>query len=453
MAEVPSPCSAVPFRILAAACGLYLTLAGCMPVPVSTVPLHPRQERPAAAETPEAENYGSFSSPAFDAGGTRLAVYDSGRDAIRIFAIPELTEIRSMTPARRPRRLSFSPGSRYLIIEAWQGWIEDTLKGRGKNFSSHIDVNAPEAILDNIQRVQIWDLLSGQTIPDLRCDSEAITRPQGGWLWASDWVITPGFRSSPLLEAHFTADETEFCTLCGDGVRQRWDSRTWKRLEDIKAPPFWAALTSLATVEWMANDNPASVAPDGQTVILRMRDKHFGFPTIALWDTRNDQFRHIMEECASRLLPDQALSRDRGRIAVVCNSGIGHAVRVWDLGSDREYFLEGNDFGFVAGLPVITRGGVALSPDGSHLAVALLGQMEALLPNILMVPAGVERSDLRLWNVDQGKELACVAIDEQVGRISYFAGVDVLFSPDSKLLAVAGRKLRIYRVEDLAGTH
>lgn len=130
---------------------------------------------------------------------------------------------------------------------------------------------------------------------------------------------------------------------------------------------------------------------------------------------------------------------------------MGHAIRAWDLGLAQEITLHDAEFGFVEG-PVIRGEGVALSPDGQYLAVALLNLNEGLLVTPLpTVGAIASRSDLRLWHLEGGKELVAVSLDEQAVRANYFRGVDLAFSPDSKMLAVGGRQIRLYRVSDLAG--
>ena len=432
------------------ACLLFLTIAasGCLPIPVSTVPLHPREERTVAVESAQSENCGTFSSPVFDASGALLAVYDSGSNLVRIFQSSDLTPVNSLKPTRRPRRLSFSPNGNFLVIEAHQGWVDDYLSKKGSS-SSRVYIDSPEAIRDDIQRAEVWNLRTGQTVPDLRCDAVTTSEPEGGWLWARRWAITPGYRSSALLEAHFSADETEFSMLCWDGVQQRWDSRTWERIENIPSPLFWDLLMGLTTAKWLAGNDTASRSADGRLVVLRVREKSFGFGTIYLWDRNASQAQRLPGECASRLQPVYALSHDGRRTVVVCNKGLGHSVRAWDLGSGQEIPLRSADFGLTRGAPNIRGEGVALSPDGRYLAVALLGQLETLLPNVLLIPAGISRSDLRLWSLDEGKELVSVPIDDLVLYSDYFRGVDLAFSPDSMNLAVAGKRLRIYRLRDL----
>lgn len=237
--------------------------------------------------------------------------------------------------------------------------------------------------------------------------------------------------------------------LCWNGVRQRWHGRTWERLEDLP-PPFWEAALGLTSAVWLAGNDVAARSVDGRIALLRIREKRFGFGTLYLWDQNTSLARELPGECASRLQPVHALSRDGKRMVAACNQGLGYAIRAWDLDVGREFPLKDAEFGFAGGLPTLTGGGIALSPDGRFLAVTLLAQMVALLPNVLLIPAGIERSDLRLWDIDLGKEMVTIPIDALVRSTGYFGGVDLAFSPDSQTLAVAGRKLRIYRLRDLA---
>jgi hypothetical protein len=81
--------------------------SGCLPVPVSTVPFHPREARPIMAELAQSENSGVFSSPVFDSAGGLIAVYDSGINRVRIMSSSDLSPVNSLKPTRRPMRLSF----------------------------------------------------------------------------------------------------------------------------------------------------------------------------------------------------------------------------------------------------------------------------------------------------------------------------------------------------------
>jgi WD40 repeat protein len=428
-----------------------LALSGCVPIPVSTVPLHPREQRPIAVETAPAENAGTYSSPAFDRSGALLAAYDSGGDRVRIFRSADLTLVDSLKPARRPRRLSFSPSGQFLVIEAHQGWVERYLKQGA--LPQGVDIASPEAIRDDIQRVEVWNPRTGRTIPDLSCDAVSTTEPEGGWLWAKNKAITPGYRSSAILEAHFSADEKTLSMLCWNGVRQRWDSGTWKRIEDLPPPPFWDAMMGFTTAQWLAGDDASTRSVDGRIAILRVRQKNFGFPTTYIWDRDTSLARQLPGDCATRLQPIYALSRDGNRIVTVCNKGLGHAIHAWDLGAGQELPLQGAEFGFARGAPTIRGEAVALSPDGRYLAVALLDLAETLLVGPMPTMAGsISRSDLRLWRLDGGREQVAVPIDELVGHADYFRGVDLAFSPDSARLALGGRRLRIYRLSDLGGT-
>jgi WD40 repeat protein len=429
---------------------LILATTGCVPVPVSTVPLHPRQERPVSAESVTSPNSGIYSALAFDASGTLLAAYDSGEDRVRILRGADLTTARSLEPSRWPRRLGFSPGGGFLVIETHQGWVEDFLRTGTSWPGAPIDSAA--AFLDDIQRVEVWNLRTGQTTPNLSCDAVGVSEPVGGWLWAKNMAIAPGYRSSAILAAHFSADERIFSVLCWNGVRQRWDSGTWTRLADIPPPPFWNDLMGLTTASWLAQDAAASQSADGRIAILRVREKSIGFPTTYLWDQGTTLARPLPGDCATRLQPVQALSRDGNRIVAVCNKGIGHAIRAWDLAVGREFPLRDAEFGFSRGAPVVRGAGVALSPDGRHVAVALLEQVEALVAGPLPTAGfAISRSDLRFWSLDSGKELVALSLDDMVVAGDYFRGVDLAISPDSAMLAVGGRRIRLYRMNDLTG--
>jgi WD40 repeat protein len=185
-------------------------------------------------------------------------------------------------------------------------------------------------------------------------------------------------------------------------------------------------------------------------VVLRVREKSVGFGTVYVWDRNETRTQTLPGECASRLLPVYALSDDGRRLVVVCNTGLGHSFRVWDLGSGQVIPLANADFGLFRGDPIIRSEGVALAPDGRYLAVALLELTEALLVLPLPAPLAISRSDLRLWDVDAGQELISVPIDDLVFSSDYFRGIDLAFSPDGEMLAVGGRRLRIYRLSDLA---
>lgn len=425
--------------------GKALAISGCIPVPVSTVSLHPREDRPFAVETVPAASHGTFSCPVYNSDATLLAVFNSGSNLVEVLRSSDLSTVKNIKPKRRPRHLSFSSNDQFLVVVTHSDWIDDVLKNRPAP-APHVDIDSPEAIKDDIQKAEIWDLQTGEAVAEIRCDTVQTSQPEGGWLWARRWAISPGYRRSALLEAHFSADDKEFSVLCQDGVQQRWDSHTWNRLEDIPAPRLWNALMGFSTAKWLA---PSNRLNDGRIALLQIREN-----TLYLWNQNKSQTISLSGGCTSRLMPPvYAFSRDGGRIVVVCDKDLGDAVRVWDLGSGKELPLENAEFGFSGGIPSLRGESVVLSPDGRYLAVALLGQMEALLPNVLLVPATLSRSDLRLWDVDLGRELISMPIDELDAGQSQFRGsllgVDLTFSPDGKTLAVAGRRLRLYRIKDL----
>jgi hypothetical protein len=425
-----------------------LAVSACVPVPLSTVALHPRQQLAAAAESAPAEGSGLFSALAFDASGALLAVYDSGADRVQLLRGSDLTKTDSRQPRHWPRRLSFSPQGQFLVLEAHQGWVEDFLQHG--SLPSGADINSPAAMRDDVQRAEVWNLRTGQTTQDLACDAVSTSEPQGGWLWARDKAITPGYRSSAILTVYFSRDEREFLMLCWNGVRQRWDTSSWTRLADIAPPPFWTEKAALTNAHWFAGEDAATLSDDGRTIVLRVREKALGFSTTYLWDLETSRVHPLPGDCATRLQPSHAISRDGRRIVAVCNSGLGHAIRVWDLAAGRELPLRDAEFGITRGAPVIRGAGVALSPDGRHVAVVLLDLVEGMLVGPVPVGFEISRSDLRLWNVDSGRELVALSLDDVDDGANHFTGVDLAMSPDSEMLAVGGRRVRVYRVVDLS---
>ena len=261
-----------------------------------------------------------------------------------------------------------------------------------------------------------------------------------------DHAGEPEFRAARVA---LLGRQTEFSILCWNGVRQRWTTSTWARLDDEPPPPFWAERVGATSPQWLTGEAVASRSSDGRVTILRAREQTFGFSTTFLWERGSNQVRRLPGDCATRIQPVQALTRDGTRIVTVCNKGLGHALRVWDLGSNKEIRLEGAEFGMTGGVPLVRDAAVALSPDGRYLAAALLSLTEALVITPIMAPLGISRSDLRVWSVDDGRELVAVSIDDMVRVADYFRGVDVAMSPDSATLVVAGRRLRVYRMRDL----
>jgi WD40 repeat protein len=414
---------------------------------VSTVSLHAREERPFLVQSAPSEKNGTFVSPVFDPTGALLAAYDSGSDVVFIFQSSNLKPVNRLKPTRRPRRLSFSQGGHFLVIEAYQGWIEDFLGGR--TAGSRVDVDSPAAVRDDIQRAEVWNLQTGQTIPDLGCDAVVTSEPKGGWLWARKWAITPGYRRSALLEAHFSADETEFSILCWNGVQQRWDTGSWKRLESSLPPPFWDPVMGLAAAKWLPGNSAPSGSADGRIAALDVQEKHSVFATAYIWDRDVTQVRQLQGDCGTMPPPIYSLSSDGNRVVIVCSKGLGHSIRAWDVTAGKEIPLRDADFGVAGGVPIIRDAALSLSPDGRHVAVALLNLTEALVVTPVPAPFAVSRSDLRLWSVDEGREFAAVPIDDLVVDADYFRGVDLAFSRDSARLAVGGRRLRIYGLSDL----
>jgi hypothetical protein len=284
-----------------------LIILMCPSTQVMAAGLQPHEELPLAVESPQSENNGFFSSPAFNASGTSIAIYDSGNDLVRIYNTSGLTQINSIKPTRRPRRLSFSPGGNFLVIEARQGWVEAYLKG---TLPSNVSTDSKEAIRDDIQRLEVFNLQTGQSIQDLSCDAVETKEPKGGWLWARNKAISPGYKSSAILEAHFSSDESEVSALCWNGIQQHWSNSSWERLDDLPSPSFWKSLTRLVNAEYWAQNSVSSRSADGQIVVLNVREKRLGFGTTYIWKRNESQAQPLPGKCGAFELPVYSLSSD-----------------------------------------------------------------------------------------------------------------------------------------------
>lgn len=441
------------FLVLALLLSVVVTVSGCVPVPVSTVSLHPRVQRTFIAESPRADNQGAYSLPAFDPTGTIIAVHDSGSGLVRLMRVTDLSPVDNRKPSRWPRRLSFSPRGGFLVIEEHSGWMHDFLAG--VPVSKAITVRSPEAIRDDVQKVEVWDLKTGQSVTGLYCDTVTVSEPQGGWLWAKDKAIVPGYRSSPVLAAYFSLDEKIFTLLCRDGTRQRWDSHGWGRMTDLPPPPLWDPMTGFSDA-LLFGEVAAPVQAGGayRLALSRLESGKEDESTLYVWDERGGQIKRLPGKCVTGLQPVHALSWNGKSYVAVCIGIMSHVVHGWDVETEHEIPLEEGDFGLTSGAPAIRRTGLALAPDGQYLAAAAMGLATYLvvtpMPNAALVTS---RSDLRLWRRQDSETgwhpLPTLAIDELAGRVDHLHGVDLAFSPDGKLLALAGKQLRLYRLADL----
>lgn len=430
-----------------------VSVTGCVPVPVSMVPLHPRVERTPLVETEVAANGGNYSRPAFDRWGETLATYDSGLGQIRLLRAADLSQLNSHKPARWPRRISFSPQAGFLVIEGYSGWQDDFL--RGKPVPHGGNIHSEDATQDDIQRVEVWNLRTGRAILDLSCDQVIVGKPQGGWLWAKDTVVVRGFRSSPVLAAYFSGDEKVFTLLCRDGTRQRWNSESWNRLEDLPPPPLWNPFTGFGEALVVPQNRKSPQENEVSMVLRRIGKAHQKRASLLVLNPQGGEERSLPGICSTSLQAAQAVSGDVRNYAAICIGILSHELRAWDLDAEEEVPLEGGSFGLTSGAPPIRGPGLALSPDGSYLAAAAIDLVKYLL--VTPVPTAAfasARSDLRLWRREPRagwRELDTVSLDDLAVNADYLRGVDLTFSPDGSILAAAGARLRLYRMSDLAG--
>jgi len=395
-----------------------LAITGCVPVPINTVPLHFRDDPPVVVESTPLED-GSYALPAFDCTGKRLAVYDSSSDSVKLLRSSDLSLLTEIRPKNRPAQLYFSPRDNFLIIHT-------LLKSSA--------YRAPNFMAWEFQRVEVWDLKNNQIILNTGCTGEPY-----------------------VLNSHFSADEAKFSILCADGMRHRWQTTSWQPTDNLPRPPFWGELLAANEADKNLYTKARSL-PDGRFIALKFFPVRTGYSSNESYITRWNCTTNLAGEipfgcrygqfygcCDDEELPFQSLSADGNRIAVICKPGLGYSVRVWDYSSGKEVPLDDARIGFFSGpesQPHVE--GVALSPDGRYLAVAVPNLTKALVVTILWEGIPLHRSDLRLYSLEKNREIIAIPVEKL-----QFNRIDITFSADSSLLAVAGKRLRIYRLNDL----
>lgn len=399
------------FSIHVATICAILAITGCVPVPINTVPLHFREDPPVTVESTPLAN-GAYAVPTFDSSGDRLAVYDSGSDSVKVLRGSDLSLISEVKPKNQPVKLYFSPQDDFLIIHT-------LLKSSA--------LTTPIFMAWEFERVEVWDIKNGQMVLNTGCT---------------------GVRY--LLDSHFSAEEAKFSILCQNGIQQRWETTSWQSIENLPRPHFWEEqLPSGESVK--RRYTKARSSTDGRFSALQFdlltagESIHKSY--ITRWDKNTSLAGEIPINCRhDQFLPFQSLSHDGDRIAVICRGMVGgHSIRVWDFSSGNEIDLNDARISFFSGpRSQLHAEGVALSADGRYLAVAILDLDKALLVTPFLFGIPLSRSDLRLYDLDQHRELIAIPIEKLL-----FNRVDVAFSADSSMLAVAGKRLRIYRLKDL----
>jgi WD40 repeat protein len=419
-----------------------IVTSGCLLPPIpSKVLFHRRESHPILTESAPLEKNGAFSCPAFNSTGEYIAVYNSGINRVQILRSSDLSVVNSFEPVHRPMRLSFSPSGNFLIVQTYQRWVEDYLTAKPE--PKNIKIDSPDAVRDDIQEVEVWYLRREQTFKSFRCSAEETTTPKGRGLWARKEVLIPGYRSSAILLSNFSSDDSVFSILCHSGTEHQWNSQTWQSLKDISPPPFWRELTRAENATYWAQTNAAGRSNDGRIVVLILHEKKIGSGATFVWDRTLNQTWPLPRKCSDGSIPIYSTSADRKRLVLAC----GSALRVWDLESRQEIHLKGASFGLFKGMVKLRGAGVAISPDGRYVAAALLHLVEAIV-----APGTTTRDDLRIWDLTQGEEVAAVPIEDLSFYTDYpynRLGLDLAFSPDSAVLAVGGKRLRLYRTSQL----
>jgi WD40 repeat protein len=150
--------------------------------------------------------------------------------------------------------------------------------------------------------------------------------------------------------------------------------------------------------------------------------------TIKLWNPKDGKFiREIKGH--SDTVHGLAFSPD-GKVLASCGANKDKSVRLWNPDDGKEIKKLGDHKGSVYS--------VAFSPDGKYLASCGLGDDKT-------------ESEIKIWDVKAQKEHKVLKVDKAKESLASKAGIlDVVFTPDGKKVISAGydKVLRVWNVED-----
>lgn len=402
-----------------------LTASGCAPIPVNTVPLHLRDKRPIVYETPPSKN-GYYSFITFHPDGKKLAFYDSENQSIKILSVDNFVQTKEFKTKNSPVSMRFSPLGKFIVAET-------VLKSGYPFVSRQASTNYSKW---EEKRVEIIDFNTGNISINTRCDAQF-----------------------PFIGHYFSHDELEFSLLCGNGEQQNWEVPTWKRKNNTLLPSFFEKEGVISKTNQKENDqkiDPKSTySKDDRYIAISYSKLDPGkevkgfrdMKNIAIYDRNTSLYSIISPECQAVTIAENGFSNDGRKVAILCKENISSSVEIWRNEDEKTIPEKKFVFGYNAGLGTIRPEGVALSPDGKHVAIAILGMVEALLVHPLVLfapPLGMTRSDLRVYSMDKDRELVAISIEKMLEN-----GPDLAFSPDGSLLALADKTIRIYKTNDL----
>jgi RNA polymerase sigma factor (sigma-70 family) len=384
---------------------------------------------------------GEVYAAAFSSDGKRLAVSSSDKFDEKLIGSAQTGTIRLWDPVtgklvrkvathtQAARCLAFLPGDKQLAVGSYDSGIEAWDVTTGKkvrqlhalpNFAACLAISPDgrrlaaagwgehAAVLCDVRTGRQLSPVGGATS---RVNAVLFT-PDGRVLTSGDadaplrvWEAATGKEGPPwkgkardVASMALSPDGKILATGLYEGVIQLWDAATGRELRQVKGPDrgyIWCVAFS----------------PDGRTLAACGNDGK-----VRLWDVAAGKVTRELTADPRGLL---RVAFSPGGATLAASAGDGN-LGLWDVASGKLRLR-------LVGHPEMSSiFSLAFSPDGKLLASIAT-----------MHSASTERA-LRLWEVNTGKELVHLAFGQKAGVHSP-GGQAVVFSPDGRTLATAGR--------------
>ncbi|MCG8419522.1 MAG: serine/threonine protein kinase [Proteobacteria bacterium] len=356
-----------------------------------------------------------FEEIGFSPDGSSVAAY--GQDEVlRIIdsSTGKVTELGDMGKRQSFLPLAFSPTGRWLAapgrnsaVYLWnleQGGLPRVLRGHTSHLLS-LTFSSDETMLassSDDDTARLWDLKSDHVQVLLGHTDDVFTAAFNhtddmvatGSLDGTARIWPVGRRDSVRLSGQPAtpvalrfADGHELTTLAGNGEVRRWNATRTESVV-VRSGGYRATIAD------------ATVSPDHRFAVWLRPDR----PSIELWDLADGSHR----ELAGHEKPVLAVefARDRAIMASVDRDGV---VILWSLES-------GTSTALVRDQPMC---GVALSADGSRLAVAMTARVDIV-------------------DIDSGKTVAHMALPGDDRSCAVTTRRFIAYSPSARWIAVSG---------------
>ncbi|WP_143021447.1 WD40 repeat domain-containing serine/threonine protein kinase [Prauserella marina] len=262
-----------------------------------------------------------------------------------------------------------------------------------------------------------------------------------------------------LTNVVFTQDNSTVITLTIDGIVQRWDVNTGSRIGEpfeITTGPNWdvsgdgstifmqtysggteiwdVASGELTTI--VDDGGFAAINHDGSTMLISGSaessfDEEKNYSTVRLWDVDSQQALGETITLPQDGSYEYLISRDSSRLLTISRAAEGTVLRLWDTASGNQI----------------------RQPIDIHVNLDAMEAHSILSPDDRTIMT-IERSEVRLWDAENGRELGSIDADhartDESEEDEDSEIHSARFSPDGKTLATANddHTLRLWKIPE-----